>query len=108
MTLSGLFYTGIFALIIYALWRHMGIGQKALILAHQHTKKNGVKLLDQSVHLKSVKICRSHSSLITLRRLYEFEFSTRGDHRYKGSIIFIGNAAKNVELEAFVVDDEFM
>lgn len=102
MTLTTLFYTSIFAMTAWFLWQHMGIGQRALQIAKAHTERIGVRLLDQSVHLKSIKIRPSNASLFALQRCYEFEFSTRGDQRYKGWVTYIGNRQQDISLQAFV------
>jgi len=101
MTLSDLFLLLLFALTIAAFWRHMGIGQRAVVAAKSHTEKSGVTLLDQSVVLSGMAIRRSAHSLFAIERRYSFEFSSVGDVRYPGIAIYIGDRLRAIQLAPF-------
>lgn len=102
ITLEGLFISVIVFLLAYALWRHLGIGQIALSTAKAYTEKQGVILLDQSVHLQKIRLSKGRNSLLDLTRTYKFEFSTRGDKRYLGWIVMTGRKFKSIDLQPYV------
>ncbi len=92
--------------VAWFIWRHLAISKRAYEVARDYSDKNNVQLLDQSVVLRRLRIRRSSSSLFALERLYRFEFSTIGDRRYKGSVVFVGEHLSKVEMEPFKVLDE--
>ena len=102
ITLEGLFVSVIIFLLAYAFWRHLGIGQIALAAAKTYTERQGVSLLDQSVHLQKIRLSKGRSSLFDLTRTYEFEFFTRGDKRYLGWVVMIGRKVKSLDLQPYV------
>jgi hypothetical protein len=85
----------------YMVWQHNNVSIIARNAVRQHCKKVGVQLLDQNIILKRISICKSPHSLFALRRLYTFEFSSVGDYRYKGHIIFEARRMAEIELAPF-------
>ncbi|MBU2983770.1 DUF3301 domain-containing protein [Saccharophagus degradans] len=83
------------------IWQHTVIGRRAYGAAKQHAEKQGVVLLDQSVILKRVRLVKSRHSLFAIERHFQFEFSTIGDTRYRGSVVFNGPRLHKVELQPF-------
>lgn len=91
----------LFAGLVALLWQHGNISRRAYLAVRQYTREQGVTLLDQSVVLKSVGVCRSSHSLLALERRYDFEFSSVGDVRYPGRVIFRGGRQVHIELAPF-------
>lgn len=85
------------------IWRHINISQAAKTVAWKHCENAGVQLLDQSIILKKISIAKSTSSIVALRRLYAFEFSTVGDIRYSGRVSMVGNQVEQIELSPFKI-----
>jgi hypothetical protein len=85
----------------YIIWQHNNVSIIARKIVSKHCKTAGVQLLDQNIILKKMRICRSAHSLFALQRLYIFEFSSMGDYRYKGSVVFVGKRMKEIELAPF-------
>lgn len=98
MTLSDLAVLMLLFLLALALWRHMEVGQLAYRAAKRHTERMGVTLLDQSIVLKRMMLRKSKRALCAVERCYYFEFSTLGDERYSGKVIFLGREQVSVEL----------
>ncbi len=88
-------------LLAYAIWQHNNISLQARNLAKRHCEKSGVQLLDDNVWLKHLSPCRSPHSLLAIKRVYRFEFSSVGDFRYPGSITFVGKRMHHIELAPF-------
>lgn len=104
MSLSDLLVVFVLALTVYMLWRHHAVRGRAYEAALRHTKFHGVLLLDESIVLKRVRIVRSHKAVFSLKRHFQFEFSSLGDERYKGEVIFIGHKQVYIQLQAFKTD----
>ncbi len=104
MTITDLFLATPLAIIAYFIWQHSNISYTARNAAKHYCNKEGVQLLDQTVILKGMSIKRSSRSLFSLRRKYGFEFSSVGDHRYKGCVYLYGNRVQDVELEPFKIE----
>ncbi len=49
-----------------------------------------LQLLDETVSLASLRPERNEDGRLTLRRVYEFEFSDTGDNRRRGSVVLLG------------------
>lgn len=98
MTLSNLALLMVFFLLALALWQHLEVGKKAYIAAKKHTLQMGVTLLDQSIVLKRLALRKSKHSLCAIERCYHFEFSSLGDQRYSGKVVFLGKRQVLVEL----------
>jgi len=49
-----------------------------------------LQLLDETVSLASLRPERNEDGQVTLRRIYEFEFSDTGDNRRRGSVVLLG------------------
>lgn len=49
-----------------------------------------LQLLDETVSLTSLRPERNGDGRMTLRRVYEFEFSDTGDNRRRGSVVLLG------------------
>ncbi len=86
-------------------WRARGFKSLALQLAAQRCSNLDVQLLDQSVVMKKINVQRGASGSLQLRRTYEFEFSSTGTDRYKGSIILAGVKLEHIEMEPHIVLD---
>lgn len=82
-------------------WQHTAVSRRAYGAAKQHADKQGVVLLDQSVILKRVRLVKSRHSLFAIERYFQFEFSTVGDTRYRGTVVFNGPRLQKVELQPF-------
>jgi hypothetical protein len=101
MDIYSLMTFSIMCLLVFFIWQHNNISLFARAAAKRHCDKEEIQLLDQNVILKRITICRSSNTLFALRRKYIFEFSSVGDHRYKGVIFMRGHYVENIELEPF-------
>ena len=71
-------------------------------------KAMDVQFLDQTVSLETLKTARNAQGRLTLLRLYQFEFSIRGDKRYQGKAKMLGQKLLQIQLdkpEGLVIDD---
>ncbi len=101
MDLQQLFIFSLICLGAIIVWRHLEVSRLARELVASYCDKQNLLLLDQSVILKKIRLIKSNESLIGVERRYNFEFSTVGDTRYTGQIVFHGKKMKSIELDAF-------
>jgi len=83
------------------IWQHHRIRHLAWQAAKRHTQLHEVFLLDEAIVLKKMKFRASHRSLFSFERHFQFEFSSLGDERYKGKVIFIGQKQMHIALDPF-------
>jgi len=99
----------LFALLAFAAnhwWRARGFKSQALSLAWQRCRLLQVQLLDQSVVLKKMRLQRGESGSLQWRRTYDFEFSSTGSDRYKGTLVLAGARLLSIEMEPHIVPDD--
>lgn len=51
----------------------------------------GVQLLDATVAISRLALGRDEDGHVQLKRAYDFEFSSTGDNRLRGSIVLLGH-----------------
>ncbi|MFZ2289082.1 MAG: DUF3301 domain-containing protein [Halopseudomonas yangmingensis] len=86
------------ALLLYWIWRGLGLRDRALAQVRQHCNKADVQLLDESIALSRLRIARDAAGRINLVRRYIFEFTVTGERRYTGFIELHGNRLLRIEL----------
>ncbi|MCH2160141.1 MAG: DUF3301 domain-containing protein [Oleiphilaceae bacterium] len=97
MSLSSIFLT---ALIGFGVWywiKSRDLKEFAYRRVARECKRLDLQLLDQTVALKSVRLARNHRGAMSLRRVYGFDFSSTGEDRYEGEIIFLGSLVEEVK-----------
>lgn len=99
--LSLLFFVGVCVALV---WQHHRVRHRAYEAALRYTRQNEVLLLDESIVLKRMRLKTSHRSLLAIERLFQFEFSSLGDERYKGEVGFVGLRQTQIKLQAFKTD----
>jgi Protein of unknown function (DUF3301) len=67
--------------------------------ALQFCREADVQLLDQTIVLRSLWPTK-HSQSWFLRRFYQFEFTSTGADRYKGSVTLLGKTVMDIQLAA--------
>ena len=98
MTLATVWAIVAVAGVIAVFLRHNRLNQLALSAALSHARNHDLQMLDQSVILTRLGLCRR----LSLERHYRFEFTRRGDRRYRGWVILCGERINRVYAEATV------
>ncbi|MGE5465970.1 MAG: DUF3301 domain-containing protein [Ignavibacteria bacterium] len=57
-----------------------------------------LQLLDETVAIVGLRPARDDEGRMTLRRVYEFEYTDTGDNRRRGSIVMLGQRALVVNI----------
>ena len=76
----------------------------AIDRARKRCKESGVQFLDHTVVHSGKKLVKDQSGRWRLQRVYLFEFTSSGENRYQGKVIFLGSHPASTELEAFPIN----
>lgn len=85
--------TGILALAALAwLWLDSLRARDAAIeAARAACMAEGLQLLDATVAIASVWLARDDDGHVRIKRAYDFEYSSTGDNRLRGSVVLLGH-----------------
>ena len=87
-------------LLVLWLWRDsLSAREKALSASRRACEQVGAQLLDDTVGLIKLRLCRTHAGTMALCRYYNFDFSLDGEHRRSGSISMKGQRIEDIVLE---------
>ena len=92
-------------LLVY-FWHSGRFTGRARAIAIDYCQRFDLQLLDHSVVIKGVWPERTEAGNLTLRRRYQFEFSSTGTQRYQGVLVLLGTHLKSIELEAYELPDQ--
>lgn len=66
--------------------------EEGLLAARTACRSEDLQLLDETVSLRTLRPERRDDGRMTLRRIYEFEYSDTGDNRRRGSVVLLGHS----------------
>lgn len=87
--------------IIWYWWETMRCKEIARRAGSRACRNADVQFLDDTVEHKKVWLRRNESGRLQLCRLFFFEFSSDGAHRYQGRIVMLGKQVQEVEMDAY-------
>ena len=82
-------------------WRSGSFKGRARELAIDHCKQLELQLLDHSMVICGIWPKRSRGGSLSLRRTYQFEFTSTGDQRYQGVLVMFGMQLQSIQLETY-------
>ncbi len=103
--LSDLFWLFAMSLVGCYWWHSKGVKERALVIVRRHCDKLNLQLLDQSIALRGLWFKRGDDGKLHFWRSYTFDFSSQGDDRYQGRIVFIGQRSVSIDLAPHRIDD---
>ncbi len=103
ISLSFLFWFTVAIALISFWWQSDKSKSLALAIASKHCKLHDLQLLDQSVVIRGLWPIRDTDHVLRLRRLYQFEFTSTGEQRYKGELVLWGRKLQGLELEPYII-----
>ena len=65
--------------------------EAGILAAKTACQSEELQLLDETVSLRTLRPERGEGGRLTLRRVYEFEYSDTGDNRRRGSVVLLGH-----------------
>ena len=89
------------AMVAAFLWRSsMDAKESAVQICKSTCRSYDVQLLDDTVSLISIRPVRGRGRLISLRRVYGFEFSQHGVERRNGAITLLGGSLESIYMDS--------
>ena len=91
-------------ILLFIIWYWWGSMQCKEIARHaggQACRNVDVQFLDDTVELKKIWLRRNDRGRLQLCRLFFFEFSSDGAHRYQGRIVLLGKQVQEIEMDAY-------
>ncbi|MDT3671646.1 MAG: DUF3301 domain-containing protein [Aromatoleum sp.] len=71
----------------------------AVEAARAACRREDVQLLDETVAGRSVRAARDDDGRLRLRRVYDFEFSSSGNDRRRGSLVLLGGRVVMLDVD---------
>jgi hypothetical protein len=84
-------------------WNDQGMRQRVLEACTRHCLDHEVQLLDQSVAMRRLWLRRDERGRFKFWRLYEFEFASRENDRYKGRAVTLGVRVLDITLKLYPI-----
>ena len=97
--------TFVFLLLIFGIYHIALLREQAYKAATHHCRKLDLQLLDQNVAIKAVWFKRDKNGSLRFWLSFDFEFSSTGDERYTGKIVFLGGRVANIVLPPYRLPD---
>jgi hypothetical protein len=69
--------------------------------ATRHCEQFNLQLLDQSMVIKGFWVERTAGGSLSVRRRYQFEFSSTGEQRYLGLLTMLDSRLKSIDTETY-------
>jgi len=89
---------------VYYWWRSQQIKEKAYQAALTRCYEADVELLDGSVALIKQGFSKDKNGRKHWLRVYQFEFTSTREHRYKGRVTMAGFHVIDVDMDAFHIN----
>jgi hypothetical protein len=88
--------------LLFFYWWHSGdFKALAMRFASQHCDQFELQLLDQSMVIKGLWLEKNPDGALSVRRRYQFEFSSTGEQRYQGVLTMVGLKLKLISIETY-------
>ena len=97
-------FIGLLALFLYWL-DSIRAKEIATTKARDACKKVLLEFLDETVSIKKIRLRRNGQGRLMFLRLYQFEFTSTGEHRYRGFVSILGKHLLDVEMEPYQLND---
>ena len=87
-------------LFVLWLWRDsLQARERAITASRMACQQLNVQLLDDTVMLIKLRLCRTNKGTMALCRWYDFDFTVDGEHRRSGSIAMRGQLIEDIILD---------
>ncbi|MBF0283175.1 MAG: DUF3301 domain-containing protein [Magnetococcales bacterium] len=93
--MTELWVGGLFIVVLFW-WSAMRARERAMEAVRRHCEETGVRLLDDTVALTSLRPARDREGRLTLSRIYVFEHTLDGLLRRKGMVVMRGLRVEGV------------
>lgn len=90
---------GVLGLVLWAWTDTLRSRERAYTHALRACREAGVQLLDETLALRRLSVARRGLNGLTLRRVYEFDFSVQGTDRLHGTVTLFGMELSGITLD---------
>ncbi len=90
--------------IIWYWWHSVSAYEVAYKQAKDACSRLDLQFLDDTLDVIKLRLCRHPHGYMQFCRVYEFEFSSDGNSRYKGFITLSGLKFENIDMDAYKID----
>jgi hypothetical protein len=91
--------------IIWYWWNSVSAYEVAYREAKSACHRLNLQFLDDTLDVIKLRLCRHNKGYMQICRVYEFEFSSDGDSRYKGFITISGKTFEQINMDAYRLPD---
>jgi hypothetical protein len=88
-------------LLVFYWWHSGDFKDRAMRFTSRHCEHFNLQLLDQSMVIKGLWLEKNDSGALSVRRRYQFEFSSTGEQRYLGLLTMVGSKLKSIDTETY-------
>jgi hypothetical protein len=99
--MEALLLVGVLVAVTWYWWDNMQCKEIAKLAGQQACRNAQVQFLDDTVALKKLWLRRAETGRLQLCRIFFFEFASDGEYRYHGRIVLTGKRVREVEMDAY-------
>ena len=85
----------------WLLYEALRAREAAIRLTREACKRQGLQLLDDTVHGTRLRFARDAEGIVRVRRTFEFDFSEDGIKRRSGRVVMLGDRVETLQLEPY-------
>ncbi len=90
--------------IVWYWWSSISAYEVAYKEAKIACQRMSLQFLDDTLDVIKFRLCRHPKGYMQICRVYEFEFSSDGNSRYKGFISLSGTKYESIDMEAYKIE----
>lgn len=103
--LSDWLWLGVLVALLWYWWDTVRTKELARLAGLRACQQAQVQFLDDTVARRQIRLRRNTRGRMQLRRLYGFEFTSDGEHRYQGRIEMQGQQVRRVDMDPYRITE---
>ena len=92
--------------LVWYWWNSISAYDVAYREAKSACQRLNLQFLDDTLDVIKLRLCRHPKGYMQFCRVYEFEFSSDGDSRYRGYISISGQKFEHIDMDAYKIPSE--
>ena len=77
--------------------------EAAILAVRSACRSQQLQLLDETVAISTIRLCHNASGNLSVRRIYEFEYSDTGDNRLRGTVHLVASRVILIDIGPVLV-----
>lgn len=103
MPVSELFALSILAALVWFWFDSLTAREIAIRAVRSACHSEQLQLLDETIAIDTVRLARSESGALAIRRIYQFEYSNTGSNRLSGTVHLLGTRVTLLDIGVLVL-----